>query len=176
MSLSSHSPSPHYQHRDKIICRCQFRRPSAASGLVILGPSHSSPCHQQQDYVRSVLVTFLTFPFTPLPTSGQDHLSSSLSSHISHVGSIHPEAVAFVTLSPLIIRSCRFCHPFRSYHIPFTRPRGAQGMSRAVMCQLVLPFPLTIASPESGFPWVLVVTVGWSSGDIPVSPIRIMLW
>ena len=88
----------------------------------------------------------------------------------------HPEAVAFVTLSPLIIRSCRFCHPFRSYHIPFTRPRGAQGMSRAVMCQLVLPFPLTIASPESGFPWVLVVTVGWSSGDIPVSPIRIMLW
>ena len=37
----------------------------------------------QQDYVRSVIVTFITFTFTPLPPSGQDHLSLSPSSPIS---------------------------------------------------------------------------------------------
>ena len=61
---------------------------SHVGSIVILGPSHSSPYHQQRDYVRSVIVTFITFTFTPLPTSGLDHLSQSLSSHISRVGSI----------------------------------------------------------------------------------------
>ena len=139
--------------------------------IFILRLSHSSPYHQLQDYVHSVIVTFITFTFTPLPTSGQGHLSRSLSSPIGHVGSIvilrllhsspyhrqqdyvhsvivtfitfsftpfqhrdriicrchfvtyqprrvycHPEAVAFVTISPTTgLCSFRNCH---IHHIP----------------------------------------------------------
>ena len=80
LSHSSHSLSPHYQHRVKIICRRHFRHISATLGLFILRLSHSSPYHQLQDYVHSVIITFISFTFTPLPTSGHDLLSLSLSS------------------------------------------------------------------------------------------------
>ena len=53
----------------------------------------------QQDYVRSVIVTFTTFTFTPLPPSGQDHLSLSPVTYQPRRISCHPEAVTFVTLS-----------------------------------------------------------------------------
>ena len=74
-----------------------------------------------QDYVHSVMVTFITFTFTPLPTSGQDHLLLSISSPFSRVGSCHSGAVAFVTMSPTTgLCSFRTCHIHHIHFHPIT--------------------------------------------------------